>query len=118
MTIFGHFVPLKNFGPPNFIVPSSPASNSDENAFFKTLRRTSGSGDIVCNTPLRSQSRQLTDVISIQISRPDLLSIQITFQIPNYFPNSKLLSNYFQITFSNYFQITYEIGHEHAMSGY
>ena len=37
------------------------------------------------NTPLRSQSRQLPDVISIQISQPDLLSIQITFQIPNYF---------------------------------
>ena len=35
MTIFGHFVPLKNFGPPNFIVPSSPASNFDENAFFR-----------------------------------------------------------------------------------
>ena len=44
------------------------------------------------NTPLRSQSRQLPDILSIQICQPDLLSIQITFQIPNYFPN------YFQIT--------------------
>ena len=65
------------------------------------------------NTPLRSQSRQLTDVISIQISRPDLLSIQITFQIPNYFQITfKSLSNHFQITFkllSNYFQITFKL---------
>ena len=29
--------PLKNFGPAIFIVPSFPASNSDANAFFKTL---------------------------------------------------------------------------------
>ena len=58
--------------------------------FFQNLR---------LNTPLRSQSRQLTDVISIQISRPDLLSIQITFQIPNYF----------QITFKLLSQITFKL---------
>ena len=66
-------------------------------------------GTFVYNTPLRSQSRQLTDIISIQISRPDLLSIQITFQIPNYFPNSKLLSNYFQINFKLLSQITFKL---------
>ena len=53
---------------------------------------------LVINTPLRSQSRQLPDVISIEISQPDLLSTEITFQIPNYFQITfKLISNYFQI---------------------
>ena len=47
------------------------------------------------NTPLRSQSRQLPDVISIEISQPDLLSTEITFQIPNYFQITfKLIWNY------------------------
>ena len=34
MTNFVHFGPLKNLNPPIFFVPSSPAWNSDENAFF------------------------------------------------------------------------------------
>ena len=47
------------------------------------------------NTPLRSQSRQLPDVISIEISQPDLLSTEITFQIPNYFQITfKIIWNY------------------------
>ena len=64
------------------------------------------------NTPLRSQSRQLPDVISIQISQPDLLSIQITFQIPNYFPNSKFFQFFSKLpqppkhNLSQIFQIT------------